>query len=43
MVALVTHSIRSLRLVPLGKMESIKWQKMLKEKDNSIRIKYKRD
>jgi hypothetical protein len=31
MVVLVNHSIRSLRLVPLGQMESIRWQQMLKE------------
>jgi hypothetical protein len=43
MVALVNHSIRSLRLVPLGQMESIKWQQMLKKKDDSRRVKDKRD
>jgi hypothetical protein len=43
MVVLVNHSIGSLRLVLLGKMESIRWQKMLKEKDDSRRSKDKRD
>ena len=32
MVVLVNHSIGSLRLVPLGKMESIRWQQLFKEK-----------
>jgi hypothetical protein len=43
MVVLVNHSIESLRLVPLGKMESIMWQQMLKENDDSRRAKDKRD
>jgi hypothetical protein len=43
MVVLINHSIRSLRLVLLGKMESMIWQKMLKENDDSRRVKDKRD
>jgi hypothetical protein len=43
MVVLINHSIRSLKLVLLGQMESIRWKKMLKENDNSKRFKDKRD
>jgi hypothetical protein len=43
MVVLINHSIRGLRLVILGKMESMMWQKMLKENDDNRRVKYKRD
>jgi hypothetical protein len=42
MVVLVNHSIRSLRLVNLGKMEAIRWKQMLKEKYDSRRDKDKR-
>jgi hypothetical protein len=43
MVVLINHSIRSLRLVLLGQMESMMWQQMLKENDDSRRVKDKRD
>jgi hypothetical protein len=43
MVVLINHSIRSLRLVLLGQVESIRWQQILKENDDSRRAKDKRD
>jgi hypothetical protein len=43
MVVLINHSIRGLRLVLLGQMESMIWQQMLEENDDNRRVKDKRD